>query len=74
MEMERPADALLQYQRSLERNPNRFNTVYGAGKAAELAGDITEAKTYFELLLQLKGEAASQRDQLTYATSMIKES
>lgn len=71
LELDRPSEALSQYQQSLERNPNRFNTVYNAGKAAELAGNTEKAKTYFENLLQLKGKSASDRPQLEYAAKFV---
>lgn len=33
------AGALAEYQAALERSPNRLNSLFGAGRAAELAGD-----------------------------------
>lgn len=74
LEMKKPTEALSQYQQSLERNPNRFNTVYNAGKAAELAGNPEKAKAYFEALLQLKGPSASERQQLAHAEKYVNQS
>ena len=39
MELGRPADALPQYEASIAKEPNRFRGLYGAGLAAERAGD-----------------------------------
>jgi tetratricopeptide (TPR) repeat protein len=36
-EMGRPGEALAEYEKSLKADPNRFNGLYGAGRAAELA-------------------------------------
>lgn len=50
LEMNRPADALKQYELSLKNSPNRLNTLYGAGKSAELLGDVEKAKFYFQVV------------------------
>ncbi|MBP1683740.1 MAG: hypothetical protein H6Q27_1307, partial [Ignavibacteriaceae bacterium] len=52
LEMNRPKEALEQYELSLKQNPNRFNTLYGAGKSAELIGDKEKAAFYFTALLK----------------------
>ena len=39
MELGRPAEALPQYEASIAKEPNRFRGLYGAGLAAERAGD-----------------------------------
>jgi hypothetical protein len=38
LEMNRPEQALAEYEADLKFNPNRFNGLYGAARAAELAG------------------------------------
>jgi tetratricopeptide (TPR) repeat protein len=50
LELKRPADALLMYERNLEKEPNRLKSVYGAAHAADLAGDPARAGTYFTQL------------------------
>ena len=67
LEMEQPDKALQAYQAALENSPNRFYTLYGAGKAAEMANENELAKAYFAKLLELNGTAATQRAALTYA-------
>jgi tetratricopeptide (TPR) repeat protein len=47
-----PREALVEYRRSLELSPNRFNGLYNAGRAAEAAGDKQLAKTYYDALLK----------------------
>lgn len=61
------AGALAEYQAALERSPNRFNSLYGAGRAAELAGDEDAAAEYFEQLLEVAPEATGDRPALAHA-------
>ena len=44
-------EARQQYEAALGRSPNRLNSLYGAGRAAELAGDAETAAQYYERLL-----------------------
>ncbi|MBK9096599.1 MAG: hypothetical protein IPM14_00485 [bacterium] len=69
MELSRPKDALIQYELSLKNNPNRFNTLYGAGKSAELIGNKKKAEYYFGELLKLN--ATSERQQIVYARNVV---
>ena len=39
LELKQPAHALKEFQATLKKEPNRFRAVYGAAKAASLAGD-----------------------------------
>ena len=47
----RAADALQAYQTSLSSDPNRFNALLGAGRAAELSGQPALAARYYGTLL-----------------------
>jgi tetratricopeptide (TPR) repeat protein len=51
MDLNRPAEALEQYRLSLKTDPNRFNGLFGAGRAAELLGQRDVARAYYEQLL-----------------------
>jgi tetratricopeptide (TPR) repeat protein len=73
MDAKRPQDALVQYQKSLVRNPNRFNTLYGAGHAAELSGDKALAKTYYDTLLKVASAPKSSRTELAHARKHVSE-
>ena len=46
-------DALVNYQAALKRSPNRLNSLYGAGRSAELAGHKDAAVSYFQKLLKI---------------------
>ena len=57
LEQQRPAEALAAYESALKQSPNRFDTLYGAARAAELAGKKPEAWRYYQALLQTCPEA-----------------
>ena len=52
LELNRPAEALKEYERSLVVLPNRFNGLYGAARSAELAGDPIKARRYYRKLVE----------------------
>ena len=63
----RPAEALAAYERTLQKEPNRFRTLYGAAKAAQAAGRNLIAARYYQQLIELaapesvRGEIAEAR-------------
>ena len=63
-ELNQPAQALKEYQKSLEISPNRFNSIYGAARAAELAKNHAKARAYYEKLVALTEQADSSRPEL----------
>jgi tetratricopeptide (TPR) repeat protein len=65
------AAALAEYEAALERSPNRFNSLFGAGRAAELDGDETTAADYDRQLLEIAPEATGDRPALDYARSFL---
>jgi len=70
LEMGRPEDALTEYAKSLKTDPNRFNGLAGAAKAAELARQPDKARTYYvELLKNCDNGADSDRPELAHARS-----
>jgi tricorn protease len=64
LEVKQPAAALKEYQATLKKEPNRFRAVYGAAKAAELAGDRAAAQTYYRQLLKIceKGDTPGRAE------------
>jgi tetratricopeptide (TPR) repeat protein len=50
MELHHPAQALAEYESVLKMSPNRFNDLYGAAVAAQMAGDSIKAKSYYSKL------------------------
>ena len=57
MELGRHADALRAYEKTLEREPNRARTLYGAARAAELAKNAEVARKRYTELQGLMGKA-----------------
>lgn len=53
MELHRPREALVEYRATLRKEPNRFRSLYGAMRAASLAGDARSAKQYRTTLKRL---------------------
>lgn len=49
----RPAEALTAFEAVLAASPNRLNTLYGAGFAAERSGRQDKAHEYYSLMLQV---------------------
>ena len=48
----RPKEALVEYQGALKLSPNRFNGLYGAGRAAEASGDHLSALNFYRALMR----------------------
>jgi tetratricopeptide (TPR) repeat protein len=51
--LKQPADALREFEATLKKEPNRFRALYGAAKAAALAGDRAKARSHYELLVKI---------------------
>ena len=64
LEVGRPADALAEFERALETTPNRFRSLHGAARAAELSSDVEGARQYYAKLLEVSRWADSERPEL----------
>ena len=71
LEMNRPQAALAEYQIDLKLNPNRFNGLYGAAYAAELAGQQEQAAEYYGQLVKSCGGSNSTRPELSHAKELV---
>jgi len=71
LEAKRPQQALAEYQTDLKLNPNRFNGLYGAARAAEAAGKQTDANEYYVLLLKICDGSNSTRPELNRARELV---
>ncbi|HEX4227313.1 MAG TPA: hypothetical protein VHZ07_01495 [Bryobacteraceae bacterium] len=58
LEMHRPQEALVEYDKALKASPNRLNGLFNAGRAAEAAGDKARAAKYYSALMQATGNGA----------------
>ena len=57
LEAGRPGEALAAFEAVLLASPNRLNTLYGAGLAAERAGDMAKARQHYDQLVKVAAEA-----------------
>lgn len=71
LEMEKYQQATVQYEAALNRSKNRFNSLYGAAKSAELAGDKAKAKQYYQMLVDIAEAEEADRPQLQQATTFL---
>jgi tetratricopeptide (TPR) repeat protein len=71
LEAKRPQQALVEYQTDLKFNPNRFNGLYGAARAAEATGRQGDANEYYALLLKTCGGGSSTRPELSRARELL---
>ena len=68
----RSRDALVAFEATMKKEPNRFRGAYGAARAAEGAGDRGKAKRYYGQLLQIAREADIDRPELIAAKAFLK--
>jgi hypothetical protein len=71
MDMKRPGDALAEYEAELKLNPGRFDSLYGAGQAAEELKMTEKANTYFQQLVKNCSGASSARPELAHAREVL---
>lgn len=68
LEAKQPANALKEFEANLKKEPNRFRSIYGAGRAAESAGDAAKARSYYAQLLKMCERGDQQgRPELAHA-------
>jgi tetratricopeptide (TPR) repeat protein len=71
VEMNRPDQALAEYEADLKFNPNRFNGLYGAAHAAEMAGKTEKANAYYAQVVKLCDGCNSDRPELNRAKALL---
>jgi tetratricopeptide (TPR) repeat protein len=64
-------DALAEYETSLKSDPGRFDSLYGAGQAAEKAGEHDKANEYYAQLVKNCAGATSERPELKHARQVV---
>lgn len=68
-----PDEALAAYDRSLKTAPNRAYSLYGAGYAAESAGDHERAMSHYEAFVKLTNNADDNLARVNHAREYIQE-
>jgi tetratricopeptide (TPR) repeat protein len=71
LELKQPAQALKEYETVLQTTPNRFNSLYGAAHAAELAGNRQKARAFYRKLITICGQAKGNRPELQMAKAYM---
>ncbi len=72
LEMKQPEAALAEYEKSMKIDPNRFNGLAGAGRAAEAAHQEANATSYYgQLLKNCDGGKHSERPELRSAKTEV---
>ncbi|SEO60640.1 hypothetical protein [Nitrosovibrio sp. Nv6] len=71
LELDRPAPAFAEFERSLKRDPNRFRSVYGAARAAEASGNRKQARDYYTRFRLLAADHDTKRPELVQANVFL---
>jgi hypothetical protein len=71
LEVKQPALALVEFEASQQREPNRFRGLYGAARAADAAGDRAKAAGYYGKLMALAGKGDGTRPELAQAKAYL---
>ncbi|MGH8058916.1 MAG: hypothetical protein ACREOH_17050, partial [Candidatus Entotheonellia bacterium] len=71
LELHQPGQAGKEFESSLSKEPNRFNGVYGAARAAELSGEHEKARALYAKLVALGQKADTERPELRQAKAFL---
>jgi tetratricopeptide (TPR) repeat protein len=63
--------AVREFEAALKENPNRYRGLYGAARAAEVAGERQKAAGYYEKLVALASKADTPRPEIARAKSFL---
>ena len=69
--LQKPKEALAEFERSLRRDPNRFRSIFGAARAAEAAGNHQIAREYYAKLQSLTAARDTERPELAHAKAFL---
>ena len=71
LDLQRPQEALTEYEISLRTDPNRFNGLYGAAQAAGQIQQKEKASTYYTQLLKNCEGIRSDRPEIAQAKTLL---
>jgi hypothetical protein len=71
LDLNQPALALVAFEASAAREPNRLSGLLGAARAAELAGDAAKARTLYARAVALCERADTERPALRHAKDVL---
>jgi tetratricopeptide (TPR) repeat protein len=64
-------EALLAFEATLKKEPNRLGAYVGAAKAAEKAGDTAKAREYYKKVVAIAGDADKSRIEVDEARAFL---
>jgi hypothetical protein len=70
--MGRHREAQAEYEGALKHSVNRFNSLYGAGRAAELAGNKSKAALYYKKLVEVTANGTG-RERMQHVRAFLSE-
>ena len=71
LELKRPQEALAEYEISLKTDPNRFDGLYGAARAAEMSQQRQKAAVFYAQLVKNCAGSNSDRPELERARTQM---
>jgi hypothetical protein len=71
LESGKPSEALLAFEATLKKEPNRLGATVGAAKAAEKAGDNAKAQEYYRKVVAIAGDADQSRTEVSEARAYL---
>jgi hypothetical protein len=71
MQLQRFGDAQRAYEQNLQREPRRARSLFGAARAAELAGNAAAARAHYTELLDVMAQADASRSELRAARAFL---
>jgi hypothetical protein len=71
LDANQPAQALIEFETSARRDPNRLNGLLGAARAAELSGDAAKARTLAARAVALCDGGDGERPELRRAKALL---
>ena len=71
LELGQPADALAEFERLEQAEPNRLLPLYNAARAAEAVGDNVKAQDYYRKLLELAAKRDTERPEIARARARL---
>ena len=67
----RAKEALVAFEATTKKEPNRFRGLYGAARSAETAGDRAKAPSYYQRLIDVAKDADTDRPELVAAKKFV---
>jgi hypothetical protein len=71
LDLNRPSEAVREFEASQQKEPNRLRGYYGVARAAELAGDVGKARAQYAKLVALTAQADTERPEVTRAKAFL---